>query len=110
MKVTKRKVLGSPSPYAFDNSVRYSLRVIRDYKNNLPRTITIKTNTSSASCGIDARVGQKLGFLLSRSAKGRYSASLCSIRSRKQLDAGVKKKAEAVPSASAAGGSGCTAA
>ena len=108
-KITKRKVVGASGPYAFNNDIRYTLKVIRDYKKNLPSKITIEVPRSSATCGIDAPVGRKLGLLLGRRANGKYETSLCSIRSRKHLENGARQMKAKQASASAAG-SACAAA
>lgn len=109
VKVVKRTVTGSSGPYRPGKDVRYRLRVVRDYKRNLPKRITIASETDPGLCGLDLRRGQRVGLLLDRS-EGGYGASICSVRSRKHLEEGARGK-RAKPGAGASGaGTGCTAA
>ena len=91
VKVVKRTVAGSAGPYITGEKLRYRLRVIRDYKRNVPGRITVTGSSNSALCGLSLRKGQKVGLLLDKAGR-RYSASLCSVRSRKHLEAGATKK------------------
>ncbi len=56
-KVVKRTVIGQ-------EAVRYRLKVIKDYKGNLPNRITVGARRSSAACGLELAEGNKVGLLL----------------------------------------------
>lgn len=89
-KVVRRTVHGS-GRYRF-GSVKYRLKVLRDYKGNLGRRLTLRSNLSSAACGLDLRRGQRVGLLLYRS-QGVLTSSSCSVRTRKHLDGGATASA-----------------
>lgn len=61
----------------------YTLRVENSVKGELGETVEVETAVSGASCGLEARVGDRVGLLLYRSA-GAWTSSLCS-----QLDPDV---------------------
>lgn len=77
-KVVKRTVLG-------EEAVRYRLKVIVDYKDNLPERITVGARRSSAACGLELNQGEKVGLLLQRS-DGKLTSNSCAVRSRAYLD------------------------
>lgn len=56
--------------------VPYAFEVDRAIKGRLPRRIEVYGSASSASCGIEAPVGQPIGLYLSREG-GRWHSSLC---------------------------------
>ena len=82
-KVVSRRISRDPSgPDVFgDETVRYRVRVLRDYKGNLGRTVAVETSVQSSACGLDLKRGTRLGLLLYRGMRG-YISSLCSTRSR----------------------------
>jgi hypothetical protein len=55
----------------------YLFRVEEDYKTDLPAEVEVKSAEYGASCGIEARVGQRLGLFLSRDGE-QWSSNLCS--------------------------------
>ena len=91
VKVVKRTVAGSEGPYITGEKLRYRLRVIRDFKRNVPGRITVTGSSNSALCGLSLRRGQKVGLLLDKARRG-YSGSLCGVRTLEHLEAGATKK------------------
>jgi hypothetical protein len=64
------------SPSAFF----YKFSIVRRVKGNLPpRTIHVVAGTNSASCGLQARKGQRVALLLQRSGR-QWRSSLCDQR------------------------------
>ncbi len=55
----------------------YLFRVEEDYKADLPTELEVDSAEYGASCGIEARVGQRLGLFLSRDGN-RWRSNLCS--------------------------------
>ena len=55
----------------------YVFRVEEDYKAELPGELEIQSAEYGASCGIEARVGQRLGLFLARDGD-RWASNLCS--------------------------------
>jgi tissue inhibitor of metalloproteinase len=86
-KIVKRDVNRHRREIRGDETVVYRLKVLRDYKGNVGRHLHFRSTLLSAACGLDLRRGQRIGLLLDR-RNGRYSAGLCSVRSRKQLEGG----------------------
>lgn len=72
----------------FGPIVRYRVRVLRDYKDNLGRHIRFDTITQSSACGIDLARGERFGTLLHRFS-GEWSVGSCTLRSRAHLEAGA---------------------
>jgi hypothetical protein len=70
----------------------YRFRVEEDYKAELPAELDVVSSSDGASCGIEARVGQRLGLFLDRSADG-WRSSLCSQARPDQ----IKAAAEGLP-------------
>ncbi len=87
VKVVKKTVKRGDERFMGDEEAVYRLRILRDYKGNLRRHVTIRTSLQSASCGLNLRRGQKLGLLFYRQ-KGRLASNLCLVRSRKYLEQG----------------------
>jgi hypothetical protein len=68
-----------------------SLAVERDFNAQLPDRIEVHTVASTASCGISASEGQRIGLLLS-GARGHWESGLCSQVSPETLLAGLGSK------------------
>lgn len=61
------------------------LRLTRIYKGRATRAVRIRSHTDTGLCGIELRVGQRLGLTLDRPGPP-YSASSGSVISRAELD------------------------
>ena len=51
-------------------------KVERAVKGRLPATIEVTTAADGASCGVEAKIGQRIGLFLARES-GRWTSSLC---------------------------------
>jgi hypothetical protein len=64
-------------------------RVIRVFKGDIGGEVEVETAASGASCGIEANAGDRDGLLLERDGEGRWSGSLCQMRTEQHLAAGL---------------------
>lgn len=84
-KIVHRKVHNPNKKVFGEETVRYRVRVRRDYKDNLGRFFTFRSTLESAACGVDFERGRRFGALLYR-FNGKWSVSSCSVRSRAYLE------------------------
>ena len=70
--------------------ITVTIRVARSYKRTIGRTLRVHTAVSTASCGLGARTGQRVGILLTRSGS-RWTTSLCQRVGIGALDAAARR-------------------
>ncbi len=79
--VTARRVapIGEDGVFSSGDPAEVDVRVERAYKGALGALVTVHTVAGGATCGIEARVGQRVGLFLQRRADGGWTSSLCSM-------------------------------
>ena len=79
--VTDRRVapIGADGVFSSGDPAELDVRVERAYKGALGDAVTVHTVASGATCGIEARVGDRVGLFLRRRAEGGWTSSLCSM-------------------------------
>ncbi len=87
--------VGRPAPRpdgttSSGDPITVTIRVARSYKRTLGRTLRVRTAASSASCGLGASKGARLGILLTRSGS-RWTTSLCQRVGISALDAAARR-------------------
>lgn len=70
--------------------ITVTIRVARSYKRTIGRTLRVRTALSTASCGLGARKGQRVGILLTRDGS-RWTTSLCQRVGIGALDAAARR-------------------
>ena len=79
--VTARRVapIGEDGILSSGDPAEVDLRVERAFKGVLGEQVTVHTVASGATCGLEVRVGQRVGLFLQRRTEGGWTSSLCSI-------------------------------